>query len=293
MEIKKATRKRSKAKLAIIGPSGSGKTYSALLIGFGLTNNKVGVIDTENHSAELYAEEFEPYGGYYTIQLDPPYTLKKYIDAIEAFEREGFDVIIIDSLSHAWAGTGGLLDLHSTLVTSKKENSFTAWKEITPMHTKLIERILHSPSHIIATMRSKTEYVIQENPAAGKKEVVKAGTAPVQRDGIEYEFVIVFELNSRHEAIVSKDRTGIFKYEPTFIPGIETGKKIKEFFDIPNTNNYSKDDIKQRLINTTSMEELKRVWESIDFREIPHEERQELRMVKENKKTLLEKAHAN
>ena len=132
------------------------------------------MIDTEHGSGDLYAD----LGDYDVITLEPPYTVAKYRDAIRAFEEAGYDTIIVDSLSHAWSGEGGLLDKQGQLENSGKyRNSFATWREITPEHNKLVEQMLGSPAHIIATMRTKTEYVIEKDDR-GKNSVRKIGFEP-------------------------------------------------------------------------------------------------------------------
>jgi hypothetical protein len=259
-EIRKATRKRAKARIGISGASGSGKTYSSLLIAFGLCsgkeNPKIGVIDTENSSAELYAPNFEHLGGYYVIQLFPPYDPQKYIDAIHAFERENFDVIIIDSLSHAWAGTGGLLEQRDKLIDTGS-NSFSSWRDISPLHNRLVETILTSSAHIIATFRAKTAYVVAQD--GDKTRIIKAGLAPVQRPGIEYEFTTFFELTEDHNCKATKDRTGLFDQQ-IFVPTIETGQKISEYL------NSGVDPVHvfiDEMKKATTLEELKVIWDRI------------------------------
>ena len=203
--IRKAERRKAKLRLALIGPTGSGKTYSALQMAFGL-GGKVGMIDTENGSGDLYANV----GEYDIITLEPPYTVQKYREAIQAFEQAKYDTVIIDSLTHAWSGEGGLLEKSSNLEKSGKvKNSFAAWREITPEHNKLVEEMLGSPCHIIGTMRVKTEYVLETNEK-GKMVPRKVGLAPVQRDGLEYEFTVVMDVDASHVASASKDRTGMF-----------------------------------------------------------------------------------
>jgi len=205
MEFRKAERKKAKLRLGITGPAGSGKTYGALLVAKGL-GGKTALIDTENGSGDLYASDFD----YDVGAISAPYEVQKYLQAIYDAERADYEIIIIDSLSHVWAGEGGLLDLQGKITdASYSKNSYTAWRKVTPLHNKLIEAMLNSPCHIIATMRSKTEYVQTENEK-GKKEIIKVGLAPVQREGMDYEFTTVFDLTQNHSVTVSKDRTSLF-----------------------------------------------------------------------------------
>lgn len=204
MEIRKAERKKAKLRLGIAAPSGAGKTYGALLLAFGL-GGKVGLIDTEHGSGDLYAH----LGDYDIISIEAPYTVNKYLQAIKAFEAAGYSTIIIDSLSHAWAGDGGLLDKQGKIADSGKANGFAAWRTITPEHNSLVEAMLRSPCHIIATMRSKQEYVLEMNDK-GKQTPKKVGLAPVQRDGMEYEFTVMLDVDMNHVASASKDRTSLF-----------------------------------------------------------------------------------
>ena len=204
LQIRKATRRKAKLRLALLGPSGSGKTMGALRLAFGI-GGKVGVIDTENGSADLYAE----IGDYDVITLEKPYTVGKYREAISAFEDAGYTTIIVDSLSHAWSGAGGLLDKQGQLAARPGANSYAAWREITPEHNALVEALLSSPAHIITTMRVKQEYVLEENER-GKKVPRKVGLQPVQRDGMEYEFTCVMDVDIDHKATTTKDRTTLF-----------------------------------------------------------------------------------
>lgn len=243
MILQKASRKRSKIKLGLQGPSGSGKTYSALLLGFGLTNDwsKVAVVDSENHSSELYAH----LGHYQVLQLSPPFTPEKYIQALEVCENAGMEVIILDSVTHEWEN---LIDYHSSL----QGNSFTNWGKITPRHNDFVQRILQSAAHIIATMRTKQDYVLNEKN--GKIIPEKVGLKTVQRDGLEYEFTLVFDLDMKNNATVSKDRTGLFYGKPEEKLSIEIGRKISDWC---NTGELiSVDDISKRISDTVSIKEL-------------------------------------
>ncbi|HQN01193.1 MAG TPA: AAA family ATPase [Candidatus Hydrogenedentes bacterium] len=229
-----ASRKKAKLRLGVIGPSGSGKTMSSLLIAYGITGdwNKIGLVDTERGSGELYAGSAvgeQQIGDYQVLTLQPPYEPEKYIQAIKLAEAAGLECVILDSLSHAWAGEGGLLDRHDKITkASKSGNSYTAWRDITPLHNRLIDAMLSSPLHVIATMRSKTEYVQEES--GGKKVVRKVGMAPVQREGMDYEFTVVIELTQDHIAVASKDRTSLFdgKY---FTPASDTGLTLKGWLE--------------------------------------------------------------
>lgn len=225
-EIRKAQRSKAKLRLGLAGPSGAGKTHSSLLIAKGL-GPKIAMIDTENKSGDL--EEGKPgIPEYDVITLGAPFTCEKYIGAIKHLENNNYDVIIIDSSTHAWAGEGGLLDLQGKMVDSGKANSYTAWRFITPKHNALVEAILQSKCHIIATMRSKMEYSITDN--GGKKEVKKVGMEPIQRDGMEYEFTLFLDLDHNHTASTSKDRTSLFDGQ-YFKPSEEIGRKLLEWLE--------------------------------------------------------------
>jgi hypothetical protein len=224
MEIRKAQRRKAKLRLGIAAPSGAGKTYSALLLAFGL-GGKVGVIDTEHGSADLYAD----LGDYDVIEITAPYTVPKYLQAIQKFEAAGYATIIIDSLTHAWAGDGGLLDKQGKIADSGKANGYAAWRTITPEHNSLVEAMLKSPCHIIATMRSKQEYVLETNEK-GKQVPRKVGMAPVQRDGMEYEFTVMLDIDINHIASSTKDRTSLFDGR-FFKVGRETGAELLQWLE--------------------------------------------------------------
>jgi len=221
MKLQKSARVKAKMKLALQGTSGSGKSIGALLIAFGLCGDwsKIAVIDTENNSANLYAH----LGGYYTISIASPFSPEKYIQAIKLCEDSKMDVIILDSVSHEWDGIGGILDTHSNMTG----NSFTNWGKVTPRHNAFVQAMLQSPAHIIATIRSKQDYVLNEKN--GKLVPEKVGLKGVQRDGLDYEFTIVLDVDSKHNAIASKDRTNLFINKPEFMISAETGKLINEW----------------------------------------------------------------
>jgi len=215
MQLRQSSRTQAKIKLALQGPAGGGKTYSALLLAYGLTNNwsSIAVIDTENSSADLYAH----LGGYNVLSIGGEYTPEKYIEAIGICEKAGMEVIIIDSISHCW---DYLLDYHANL----QGNSFTNWAKVTPRQNAFVQKILSSHCHIISTIRSKQDYVLNEKN--GKMIPEKVGLKGVQRDNIDYEFTVVLDLDMKHHAVASKDRTQLFMGKPEFTITPTTGKEI-------------------------------------------------------------------
>ncbi len=224
MEFRKAERKQAKLKLGIAGVPGSGKTYSALLMAYGICGDwsKIAVIDTENKSADLYSHM----GEFMTADISAPFTPAKYIECINSAVEAGFKVLIIDSLSHAWSGEGGLLDMQDKAArASKSGNSYTAWRNITPEHNKLVNAILQSDIDIICTLRSKQAYIMTTD-GNGKQNVKKVGLEPIFREGFEYECTVFFDIaQDGHLATVTKDRTELFDGK-TFIPNEETGKQL-------------------------------------------------------------------
>jgi hypothetical protein len=202
LSFRKATKSQSKLRMALDGPSGSGKTFTGLTFATALAQGgKVAVIDTERGSASKYADMFS----FDVLELDS-YHPQNYMDGIDAAEQAGYAVVLIDSLSHAWEGEGGVLELHEQATKrDRAQNSYTAWRDVTPIHRALVDAILQSKCHIIVTMRSKTEYVMTPDDR-GRQTVKKVGMAPVQRAGMEYEFDIVADLDTDHNMVVSKSR---------------------------------------------------------------------------------------
>lgn len=221
IEIRKASRAKVRIKMAFEGSAGSGKTMSALLTAKGLCGDyeKVIVIDTENRSSELYSH----LGGFSVIELTAPFSPERFIEAIKAAEKAGFEVIIIDSTSAEWIGKGGILDIHASMAG----NSFTNWSKMTPRHQAFIDAILQSPCHIICNLRTKTEYVMVEKN--GKQVPEKVGMKPETRDGVDYEMTVVFAMDIKNNATASKDRTLLFYNKPSFVASEETGKLIKDW----------------------------------------------------------------
>ena len=201
--FQKATKERARLRLALIGPSGSGKTYTSLQVGTALKNGgRVALVDTERGSASKYADLFD----FDVLELET-FEPQNYIRAIEAASGAGYDVLILDSLSHAWAGVGGILSFVDTeTMKSKSRNAYTeGWRKATPLHNRLVDAMIQADLHLIVTMRAKTEYVM-ETDQRGKTAPRKVGMAPVQRDGLEYEFDVVGDMDLDNNLVVSKTR---------------------------------------------------------------------------------------
>jgi hypothetical protein len=249
MQLRKATRKKAKIRLGLSAVSGGGKTYSAILVAKGLVGDlsKVAIIDTENGSADLYAH----LGDFNVLPLTAPFTPERYIEAIKSCEKAGMEVIIIDSISHEWDGKGGCLEIVESL-----GGKYQDWAKVTPRHQAFIDAIIHSVSHVITTVRRKQDYEMIKD--GNKIRVEKGGLREITREGFEYELTINLELDTRHNATASKDRTQLFMNKPAFVPSEQTGEMIaawceqgEESFNIkPGSDWYN------RVDNCTTQKEL-------------------------------------
>lgn len=221
-QIEKATKIQAKGRIAITGPAGAGKTYTALLLAGELKGDgRILFLDSEARSSEKYADEFD----YDIIPLAPPYSVETYLKAIKfAGEQDGYSVVIVDSLSHAWAGEGGALEQVDAAKSKYKGNTYVAWRDVTPTQWKMVEAILQNPKHVIACMRSKMDYMIDQE--GGKFSVKKIGLAPIQRAGMEYEFDVVLDMDWDHRAIVSKTRMSSIADKVYLKPGKDLGQEI-------------------------------------------------------------------
>ena len=222
--FQKAVKTESKLRLAISGPSGAGKTYTALALATHLTDNKpIALVDTEHGSASKYADLFS----FDVLNLDPPYHPDRYLEAIKEAAKAGYGVIILDSLSHAWNGTGGLLEIVDDIAKrNRNPNTFAAWKDATPIQNRFIDGLISANIHVIATMRSKQEYILQEADN-GKKVPKKVGMAPVQRDGFEYEFDVFMEMDVDNTGVVTKSRCSALNGAVIRKPGKDTAETLK------------------------------------------------------------------
>ncbi|MGL5065211.1 MAG: AAA family ATPase [Microcoleus sp.] len=229
MEIKRAERKKAKLRIGLFGPSGSGKTTGALRLAHGLCGDwtKICVIDTEHQSASLYADM----GEYNVLELEAPYSPERYIQAIEAAQNAGMEVIIIDSITHEWGGKGGVLEIHEQVTRSSPSgNSYTAWSKVTPRHNAFIDVILSSKCHVICCSRTKDEVVMTTN-SKGKESPQKVGLKAVTRDGFDYEMTLCFDVSITHQVTASKDRTRLYMDQPDLTLTEASGEELAKWAD--------------------------------------------------------------
>lgn len=232
--FKPAQKQQSKLRMTIDGPAGSGKTYTALRFAHAIaarTGGKIAVVDTERGSASKYVGE-APDGipwQFDVLELTQ-FSPERYTEAVLAAGRAGYSVLVIDSLSHAWEGVGGALEIKDRIAGSSNENSFTAWRHVTPLHNRMIDTILQSPMHVITTMRSRTEYVAETTN--GKiTGVRRVGLAPVQRPGMEYEYDLVCDMDWAHIMTVAKSRCPLVADMQVEKPGPEFIQIVLDWLD--------------------------------------------------------------
>ena len=253
MTFERAQRRRAKARVLICGPSGSGKTKGALYLaqGFG---GKTAMIDTEHGSGSLYSDVME----YDVVELKPPYTPEAYTKLIRQAAEAGYENLIVDSISHEWNGTGGLLESVDA-ASGGPGGKFKAWGTATPRHNAFIDSILSSPLNIFCTVRSKQDFALVEKDGGGK-EVKKLGMAPITRDGMEYEFTCVLDVSvDRHMATSNKDRTGLFDGQH-FVIKPEHGAKLKAWLDSGTEPVDKYAQTKELIAACANMTDLQNLW---------------------------------
>ena len=203
MTFVKATKEQIWLKVFLNAPSGGGKTYSALRLAKGIAKacgSKIAAIDTENRRIRYYADEFD----FDDMTMEAPYSPEKYIEAIQDAIDGGYKVLIIDSMTHEWTYC---LDLVNNMPGT---NTYTKWKTVTPRHDAFKENILQAPVHIIATVRGKDEYTLEEQN--GRKVPKKVGLGYSQRDGLEFDYTVSLNLDQdTHRFQATKDNTHLFE----------------------------------------------------------------------------------
>jgi len=226
MSFRKAERTKLWARVAIYGPSGSGKSYTAMRIAKGLATragSRIAAIDTENRSLSKYADRFD-----FDVDDLGDRTIDTYLASINQCIKEGYKVLVIDSLSHAWKEL--LEEVDRIAAKSFGGNSWAAWSKGTPKQNKLVKAIVDFPGHLIVTMRSKTEWAVGRNDD-GKSTVTRNGLSPEQGKGIEYEFDILMDINQGHIAEIQKDRTGKYQDQMIEKPGEEFGEALFDWLN--------------------------------------------------------------
>lgn len=207
------------------GIAGSGKTLSALKLAKGFLSDisTLGVIQTEAGRAQCYIDQI---GEFNVMELSPPFTPDRYVEAVEAAVKAGMKCVIIDSISDEWSGQGGALQM---VENGPSKNSFANWKPVTPKHERMFNAILACPIPVICTTKKKSDYVLQDN-GRGKQVPVKIGLADIQREGTEYRYMVQFDIDrDTHMATVSKDNTNLFNNPEPFIIDEAVGKRLREW----------------------------------------------------------------
>jgi hypothetical protein len=229
----KAVKAQVKLKIGLSGPSGSGKTDGALSLAtnFGSAADptkkpRILVIDTENRSSALYADRYD----FDIIPLKAPYTPERYKRAMQKAIDGNYDWLIVDTISHEWDAEGGILRKKDRLDLAPGSNSYTNWAKLTPDHEAFIEFIKQIPVHTICTMRSKQAYVLETNDK-GRQVPRKIGMAPVQRDGVEYEYALIFDLDMSHRGVPSKNRTTLFADDPVDLRDIQMAQELRRWLE--------------------------------------------------------------
>jgi len=224
LEFRKAVKRDAKLRLAVCGPSGSGKTYTLLKLATEL-GGPIAAVDTERGSASKYADIFE-----FDVMELGSYDPRALISIIDTAAANRYQVLCIDSLSHFWMGKDGELDqVDRAARRMQTPNSFAAWKQVTPIHNALIDKIISAPLHVLISLRSKTEWVLERDDKSGKTAPRKVGLAPVMRDGIEYEFDVCGDMDQENTLVITKSRCprlagGVFPQ-----PGKELAEVLKEW----------------------------------------------------------------
>ncbi|PSR32282.1 MAG: AAA family ATPase [Sulfobacillus benefaciens] len=233
-----AVKKQHALRLALVGPSGAGKTFTALRLAQGL-GQKIACIDTEHGSAALYAPQFT-----FDHLVLESFAPQDYIEAVQAAATYGYEVLIIDSLSHAWMGKGGILEMKEAVASRDYSgNDRHAWRTVTPEHNRLVEAMLRSPLHIIATMRSRVEYVVEPDEH-GKTVIRKIGLKPMQQDGLDFEFDIVGDLDQAHTLTITKTHCSALSRAVIPEPGADLAETLKAWLGTGADPTVTEDQIK-------------------------------------------------
>lgn len=257
LSFTKATKKAAKGRVALDGPSGSGKTYTSLLLASTL-GERIAVIDTEHGSASKYADLYE----FDTLHLDR-YSPQLLIESLGAAAVASYDVVVVDSLSHFWMGTDGMLEQVDKAAKRSGGHGMSGWKEMRPVERQMVESLLAYPGHVICTLRVKSDWVEGEN-ARGKKQMVKVGTKAEQREGLEYEFDLVASMDLANELTVVKSRCPQLAGEIVARPGRAFAETFKAWLDDGVQDGpTARDRLLQQIRDATTDDEFTAAWKAI------------------------------
>lgn len=252
-----ATREAVKARIALTGPAGSGKTFTALAIGTELAE-KVAVIDTEHGRALDYADRFA-FRHMAPSKFDP----RELCSLLARAAEHGYGCVVIDSLSHYWMGVGGALEI----VDNTRGGGMAGWKEFRPIEARMIDALLGYPGHVIATMRVKTSYVIEQDDK-GKHVPRKVGLKPDQREGVDYEFGLIGELDREHTMLVTKSTCPALVDERIPKPGADVAMALKVWMsggvNLPDALQYRDEALKDDV----TTQELRRMFNEVKNRRL-------------------------
>jgi hypothetical protein len=262
LSFSRASKEQAKARIALTGPTGSGKTYTALVAATGL-GERVAVIDTERGSASKYADEFT----FDTLQLTS-FEPSALVEALAVAAHAGYDVLVVDSFSHFWSGAGGMLEqVDNAAKRTGGGNSFAGWKEARPMERAMIDALLAYPGHVIVTMRTKTEYVV-DSDERGRKVPRKVGLKPEQRDGIEYEFDIVGDMDQENTLVVSKSRAKSLSGMVIRKPDSRFAESVLEWLDAGRPAPTVQDYVAAATAPEATYDELRALYEEVARRRL-------------------------
>jgi hypothetical protein len=275
--FKPATRKQAKARIALAGPSGSGKTLTSLKLLYTLTGcrtvadgiERIAVVDTERDSADKYAANPElpgvldmtpeEAGGYGFSKISPvKYDPRQLVELIDEAANEGFAGFMVDSLSHYWFGPGGILELVDLFARNHSGRSMDGWKQVRPIERAYIEALMSYPGHVAVCLRSKQRYELTEG-SDGKAKVSKLGMQPDQRDGIEYEFDIVGDIDAEHFLRITKSRCDALADQVIYKPGADLAHQLLDWLE--NGEPPADVDWPKALAACSSREDLEVLWQ--------------------------------
>lgn len=222
--IRDAQRPKLAARALFQGPQGSGKTWTALSVARQMAVHPDGspatvlMIDTERESSLTYADVFT----FKHLPWQAPYDTAELTTTLDTLATHGApnigvdplgpdDVLVIDSMSHFWQGTGGILDIAHGRVQG-------GWDKARPIHNALVEQLLAMPCHVLLCARMKNTVLVSE----GGKTVETIGLTITQDDTLAYELNVVLQLDMDHSATVVKSRTTAVPVGRVYPGGHET-----------------------------------------------------------------------